>query len=446
MRGSVEITRRELLRRGAGAAALAGLGGLGLAGCGSERGDGGVDSGGPVEIEYWNINDQALGLREVNGYIRQYEERNPNVTVRNQSFEDYTVLVERIQTSLASNRPPDVAQIGFFYLDYVPNNFPFKAAEQLAERYAPSGFLADNFSDRVLDLGRFGGEVVAMPYSLSNPVIYYNADMLSEAGVDPENPPRTWEEWREAARRVTDVTGDPALFLDVDTYISQAMVESNGGRMLGCAGGEATASFDSPEAVEAIGLWDEMIEEGLILYAEPEAGSQSFLSQNAAAYVTSIADRAGLQAQASFDFRGTYFPTFGDREVRLPTGGNMLFVLSQDEAKERAAWRFVEHLLSPESLTAWTKGTGYLPPREGVADDPRYLGAFLEENSIQRVAVEQLDDSVTWVAFPGPNGLQASNALSDALQSAFSGQTGAQEALRDAAAEVDGLIEGEACS
>lgn len=46
----------------------------------------------------------------------------------------------------------------------------------------------------MLELGRVGGEQIGMPYSVSNPLVYYNADDFSRADLDPDNPPQTWEE------------------------------------------------------------------------------------------------------------------------------------------------------------------------------------------------------------------------------------------------------------
>lgn len=435
------ITRRQFIRRGAGAAAVAGLGLGGLAGCGAGRGaEEGSKAGETVEIQYWHINTESLGGATVKELVGRFGEQNPSMRVRERFFEDYTQLLEGLQTSLASETPPDVAQIGYPYLEYVAANFPYTPAEELAAQHAGDGFFG-GFQDNLLELGRVEGRQVGMPYSISNHLTYYNADLLSRAGLDPDAPPQTWEEWREASQAVREETGKAGFYILIldDNWSAQAIIESNGGRMLGCEGGEATATFDSPEAVEAIGFWASVVEDDLALNVLREQGSQAFLSGEVAAYSTSIAARAGLEEQVSFDLRGAPFPSFGSKRPALPAGGNNLFVFSQDAARQEAAWRFLEFLESPESLAAWTEGTGYLTPREGVAED------FVRENPIQAVAVEQSPLIVPWASFPGPNGLQASQALFGELQEALGGQSSAEDALREAAREVDELIAGQPC-
>lgn len=432
------MTRGEFLRRGAGAAALAGLGGAALAGCATDGGGNeGGQAGGQVELQYWHINTESLGGATVKELIGRFGEQNPGFRVRERFFEDYTQLLEGLQTSLASDRPPDVAQVGYPYLEYVAVNFPYTAAEDLAGE----GFF-DGFRENLLELGQVEGRQAGTPYSISNHLTYYNADLVSQAGLDPASPPRTWEEWREASRAILEETGKAGFYLLIldDNWSAQAMIESNGGRMLGCEGGEAAAAFDGPEAVEAIDFWAGMVRDDLALNVLRDAGSQAFLSGEVAAYSTSIAARAGLEEQATFELRGAPFPSFGSKEPALPAGGNNLFVFSGDEARQEAAWRFVEFLESPESLAAWTRGTGYLTPRgEGVAED------FVRQNPIQAVAVEQSPLVVPWASFPGPNGLQASQALFGELQEALGGQSTAEAAMREAAGEVDELIAGQPC-
>ncbi len=440
------ISRREFIRRSAGVTALAGLGLGGLAGCGGSQDS--SESQGPVEIEYWHINTEAFGGPTVKELVARFQELNPDITVTERFQPDsYTGLLENLQTSLASNEPPDVAQIGYLYLNYVTSNFPYVSTEKLVQNYGEDGFY-EGIPENILGLGQVGGEQVGMPYSISNPVMYYNADMLSQAGLDPDAPPQTWEEWREAARRIDERLGKQGIWIytEENNWGTEAMIRSNGGQLLGCEGGNAVAAFGKTEAVEAVGFWADMVDEGTALNADGDAGEQAFLSENVATAVSTIANRGTFQEQASFDLRATTFPSFGGREPELPAGGNNLFVFSQDEAKQRATLKFIEFLTSPEALTAWTKGLGYIPIREGVAEDPQYLRDFIEENPIEAVAIRQTPLVVPWTSFPGPNGLAASKTLFSATQEALTGESSAEEAMPRAADEVSQSIEGQECS
>lgn len=266
--------------------------------------------------------------------------------------------------------------------------------------------------------------------------------------ADPNSPPGTWEEWREVAQAVRDKMGKPGVYVRLvnDNWDFETMIESNGAQMLGCQDGNAVATFDSPEAAEAIEFWAGMIEEDLCLNVLDVAGQEAFLSEEVAVFFHSISGRETLQSQAGFNLKAAPYPSFGSKKRSITAGGNNLVVFSQDSAKREAAWKFVEHMLSPESLTTWTKGTGYVPPRNGVADDPKYLADFIRENPAEAIAMEQLELIKPWTSFPGPKGLQASKVVFDAVQTVLGGEGQAQDTLSGAAEEVNRMIEGEGCT
>lgn len=442
MLGSGSLTRREFIRRGAGAAVVAGFGIGGLAACGGEeRGGTGGASQDPVTIEYWHINNETLGGPALQELVGRFNEGSRNVTVRERFHgeESTTSLLEDLQTSLAAgNEPPDVAQIGYDQLNYVASNFEFVPAEKLAQRYGPGDYFSA-FPNNLLQLGQADGRQVGVPYGLSEPILFCNADLLSEAGVDPDDLPETWDGWKELLRTAREGLGRASMCFRTtpgQVYWTQAIVGSAGGTMLGCRDGQAVAAFDGAKAVGAMASWAELFEEDLALYLIVEQAEQAFVGGEAAVIATYSSLLEGLRGQSDFEFRSAPFPGFGDRPPVLPGAGADLFVFSKDEARQEAAWEWVQFLMSPENLKLYTEATGYLPTRDGV-DVPT--------DPVGRVPVDQLPNVEPWFSFPGPNGLQAAQELYDAQEGIAKGQTDPQEALERAAADVDGLIEGQPC-
>lgn len=442
MLGSGRLTRREFIRRGAGAAVVAGFGMGGLAACGGEeRGGTGGASQEPVTIEYWHINNETLGGPALQELVGRFNERGGSVTVRERFHgeESTTSLLEDLQTSLAAgNEPPDVAQIGYDQLNYVANNFEFVPAEELAQRYGPDDYFSA-FPNNLLKLGQADGRQVGVPYGLSEPILFCNADLLLEAGLDPGDLPRTWDSWKGALRTAREGLGRAGMCFRTtpgQVYWTQAIVGSAGGTMLGCQDGQAVASFDGADAVGAMGSWAELFEEELALYLIVEQAEQAFVGGEAAVIATYSSLLEGLREQSDFEFRSVPFPRFGDRPPVLPGAGADLFVFSKDEARQEAAWEWVRFLLSPENLQLYTEATGFLPTRDGVE---------VPEDPVRRVPVDQLPYVEPWFSFPGPNGLQAAQELYDAQEAIAKGQTEPREAMERAAADVDGLIEGQPC-
>lgn len=435
---SSRISRRTAVQAGSAAALAATLGA-------NTRAIGAAQDA--VEIEYWHINTESFGLSAVQRIIELFQEEYPHITVVERfQTNSYTELLERVQTSMVAQTPPDVCQVGYSYLDYVARNFPFSTIDSLVEENGDQEFMGA-FEDNILELGRIGGDLVGMPYGFSNMVVYFNAEQVTEAGYDPANMPTTWEEFREMAVAVNANTGQPPIYIQVsdDNWATQTMIDSNGGSLVRCDEGSVKAGFDQPEAVEAIQFWADLAADGLALVANADQGQQAFFTQNVTFAFQSIARRGNFESEASFDLQACAVPGFGDKSPKLTTGGNCLFVFSQDDAKKQAAWEFIKFCSSPAAQTVWVEETGYLPTRNDVADDPEYLQEFIQGNAIQQVAFNQSDVAAPWTSFPGNNGLQVGMELASAVEGALSGGQSAEEALGRAAEIANQLLEGETC-
>jgi multiple sugar transport system substrate-binding protein len=399
-----------------------------------------------VTIEYWNINNQNFGGAIVDELIAQFEAANPGIQVEARVQESYPALVQNLETQIAGGNPPAIVQVGWPYLDYVANNLPFVSVDTLAETYESADYLAQ-FPQNVFDLTLLNGQHVGMAYSLSNPVMYYNADMFVAAGLDPAAPPTTFEGWLEIAPKLSEANGNVPVFnfgYGSDNWILQAFVESNGGQMLVCEDGQVHTGLDSDASAAGLQAWADLILSGQSINAGYNDATPAFIAGQTATYTYSIAGRANIQSQVAFDGRATTFPQFGENPVRIPGGGNLLVVFASDPAQQEAAWKWEQFLTSVEGLSQWTRGLGYVPLYDAVIAEPAYA-EFIAGNPIQQVGNSQLPLMVRWTSFPGPNGLAAGDAAFRATQAALSGELTAADALAAAAEEINGLLEGVTC-
>ena len=121
-------------------------------------------------------------------------------------------------------------------------------------------------------------------------------------------------------------------------------------------------------------------------------------------------------------------------------GASLAMFNNGDDAKANAAWEFIKYIESPEALAKWSTGTGYLPPRKGVADDPNGFKKMIEENKNIQVALSTMPNLVKWASFPGANGLQAEQLLIDARDIILSGKETAAQALHETAEKINNLL------
>lgn len=378
--------------------------------------------------------------------IARFEKSNPNVTATQRSTEpSYQVLAQELQAAIAAGEPPDVALVGYDVLRYTATSVPHLSAEDAARR-DPDGrrWLDEGFAQNVLDLATVNGTLHFVPYSLSVPTLFFNKDAFEQVGLS--SAPRTWDEVRDYARRLTEGTDLLALSVDegeATFWMFQGIMESNGADVVVVESGDGVrCGVDGPEAIEATRFVAEMVLEEEIAEFVRGLGGDDFASGKIAMLMDSSGRLGTIQEGADFAYGAAPMPTFGDKPRRVPSGGAAMGVFAEDEPRQAAAWEFVKHFLSPEALTIWDKATGYLPPRREVAEDPEYLGSYYERNSAARATVEQLADAVPWASWPGENGLEATQELSDALDRIFSGGQDVAAVLSDAARRVNELIAG----
>ncbi|OIQ55534.1 sn-glycerol-3-phosphate-binding periplasmic protein UgpB precursor [Moorella thermoacetica] len=176
------------------------------------------------------------------------------------------------------------------------------------------------------------------------------------------------------------------------------------------------------------------------LHATQQEGQQAFLNGKVGMIVQTIGLQKYLASSAKFKVLTAPFPTFEPKLRRIPAGGNALFIFTKDPEQQKAAWEFIKYLESPEALTIWTQNTGYLPPRQGVTTDPRYLKPFMDQNPLMKPAVDQLPDMVAWPSFPGSNSLQIEQLRIDATNAILGGRQSPEEALPGTVAKINNLL------
>ena len=410
------------------------------------KAEGNSSSGGKTVIEYWHCNAETQGGLVVDELVKQFNESNDHIQVVAKYNPDmYKGLMQNLQAEAAAGNSPALVQIGWAFLDYFSNNFSYVSPQEAIDKFdkEDAGFLQDKFLPNVLELAvNSEGSQVGIPYSLSNPVLYINKDILREAGL-PEDGPTTWQEVSEFAKTVKEKTGKYGFYMQepADFWAQQGLIESSGAKMLTTnAEGKKEAAFATEDGIEAMQLMADMVKDQTALHISWEEGCQSFIDGNCAMLYTTIARRASVQKGAQFDVATVKSPLWNDKERMVPAGGCFLAITAQGDDQVKAAWEFEKFLYSVESMAAWTEGTGYVPPRKDVAGAENGLKTFLAENKMMNAAIEQMDGVVPWTAFPGDAGLQAEQMLLDMRDQILGGQVTAEQGMKATQDAINQLL------
>lgn len=410
------------------------------------KAEGDSSSGEKTVIEYWHCNAETQGGLVVDELVKEFNESNDHIQVVAKYNPDmYKGLMQNLQAEAAAGNSPALVQIGWAFLDYFSNNFSYVSPQEAIDKFdkEDAGFLQDKFLPNVLELAvNSEGSQVGIPYSLSNPVLYINKDILREAGL-PEEGPATWQEVSEFAKTVKEKTGKYGFYMQepADFWAQQGLIESSGAKMLTTnTEGKKEAAFATEDGIEAMQLMADMVKDQTALHISWEEGCQSFIDGNCAMLYTTIARRASVQKGAQFDAATVKSPLWNDKERMVPAGGCFLAITAQGDDQVKAAWEFEKFLYSVESMAAWTEGTGYVPPRKDVAGAENGLKTFLAENKMMNAAIEQMDGVVPWTAFPGDAGLQAEQMLLDMRDQILGGQVTAEQGMKATQDAINQLL------
>jgi multiple sugar transport system substrate-binding protein len=301
--------------------------------------------------------------------------------------------------------------------------------EITAANFADADKILGGYLPSIRNLTNYKGKQVALPFALSNPVMYINPDLFTAAGLDPAKPPKTWEDTLATARTIKAKTGKSPLFIqEIDNWLDQALIYSNGAQLNNAD--NTKVAFNGPEAIEVYTMWANAVKEGLIKKMTTKEAQASYSAGDLAMFTTSIGTLSQFTKDAKFKVMTSTLPTFGSKPQGVPCGGAGIFILAKDPAKRAAAWELAKYLISEEGLTVWVQ-TGYVAPT--TVKVPVTPG--------QEVAYAQLANAKPWAWWPGgKTGLEIDRVFLDARTKIIWGEVGVKEGLDKAVADANALL------
>ena len=184
--------------------------------------------------------------------VAEFEALYPNITIEAQEYEWRATT---FAASLAGGTLPDVFEIPLTDAKALADNGQLADIDEVFQSLP----YAADFNQALLDAGRGSdGRVYAVPAkSIYGVALHYNRALFEQAGLDPDDPPTTWEEVRAAAKAITDATGIPGYAQmaadNTGGWQATAATYSRGGRIQEAnPDGTYTATLDNPGTTAAL--------------------------------------------------------------------------------------------------------------------------------------------------------------------------------------------------
>ncbi|HEY4383369.1 MAG TPA: sugar ABC transporter substrate-binding protein [Ktedonobacteraceae bacterium] len=413
---SGRMTRRTFLERAGALGLSASAAAAFLAACGEPAGS---TSSGPITLTLWDyFNPPGDGYLSI---ISDYMKANPSIKIQ-RTVIPFADLKQKLIQGAASKQLPDIAVIDN------PDHSAFADLGVLADitSQVTAWGQADQYFPGPWNSTVWKGKNYGIPNNSNCLALYYNKDLFQKAGLKP---PTTWDEMHSAATALTKngVYG-----------LSMSLVKSEEGTFqflsfLWEAGADLN-TIDSAAGVSALQYLVTFVKEGLLSseclnWIQQDAITQ-FIAGKAAMCINGPWNLPVTQQGAKFSWGVVPLPK-GKQSASILGGENWAITVTSPHIKE--AWDFISWTQLPAQMKAYILKDQRLPSRKDLATDPAIrqdpnLSVFVDSFAFAKPRAY------------GPNYPKISNAIQQAFQSAISGQTSAENALKQAAVTIKPLM------
>jgi sn-glycerol 3-phosphate transport system substrate-binding protein len=410
----------------------------------------------PVEITFWHV-QQVANEEVLIDLIDQFEASQDRVRVKLVNVPNYLDIFEKYKAAIATGDLPDLVQMDESSIQTLVDSettIPIGSCVEAAD------YPLDDFLPQTIDQYTTAGELRAMPWTVSNPVLLYNKNAFRAAGLDPETPPATFDEVTEYSQQLVDAGVTPhGITLRAEPFVNEAFYAKAGELYLNKGNGRderATKARLNTGVGREIWTWlDDIVASGLGLFTGSRQDNFDNLfalgTGDAAMTIdTSNVIESSLDVIESGEFEDVdlgvgQLPSINEGGG-VPVGDGSLWIpATGSKARQAASWALVEFLSAPEQQAEYSVGTrgGFIPIRRSAIDDPALQAMWAEEPDL-RVPYEQLEagagQDATLGAVTGDfAGVRA--AVRDALTAMFADELSAGEALARAQREATTAIQ-----
>ncbi|MCB8840476.1 extracellular solute-binding protein [Aurantimonas sp. VKM B-3413] len=370
--------------------------------------------------------------------IAAFEEANPDINIESESIA-FSEIERQLVLRLRSGNPPDVAQVAG------NTTFVLAAAGALAplNEYAGKDVLSQlkkgSYESYMVD-----GNLIAFPWNQATAGFWYNKKIMADAGLDPENPPRTIEELDKDLAAIKEKEPN-VIPLGLDTTNRAFSLQSNWPwmRTFGAlpAGPDATGA-ETKEMADYLD-WMRMLSKNG--YIDPGRKIGEFRPMIANGQVAFLWDQVLVQGviqstngMSDEEFNNTYgvttMPAGPSGKPYAMEGGHQLVIFKDSEHKD-AAWKFIKFLaLNEDAVKTYTIGANKSLPPAATFQDPD-VKAMLDTPVIEAYSNEIIP---TIVSQPyGPDFSKAATAIMAGVQEAVTSERPIDQITADIQSQLD---------
>ncbi|AGB41260.1 ABC-type sugar transport system, periplasmic component [Halobacteroides halobius DSM 5150] len=386
---------------------------------------------GTIELKFWNGFTAADGdgMQKMVNNFNKLHKGEIKVTMQTMNWGTY---YQKVVTALSSGNAPD---IGVMHIDRLPEFSSKGVLTPLDSIVQDLGWDSDEFAKRVWQAGKYKGTRYGIPLDMHPLTMYINVDMFKKAGLNPNKPPQTREEFMKVVKKLTkDTNGDgkidqygtaiPPLWPG-QQFIVPTLIHQFGGSI---TNEEVTkVTFDSPEAIKAVKFAKSLIYKHKVSPANIQQDGEVTLFKQGrlGIHFNGIWMIRAFQKQKGLNFMSYPVPNLGGKMAVMSNSHNFVIFNKDEMTKKRkeAAAEFIKYI--SKRSAKWAK-FGQIPARNSVRKSDKFQ-QLKHQSSIAK--------EVPYVVFPPAHPVTSKimGPLYDAINLALLDKEPVKEVLNKAA-------------
>jgi sn-glycerol 3-phosphate transport system substrate-binding protein len=297
------------------------------------------------------------------------------------------------------------------------------------------------------------GEMLSFPFNSSSAVMWINKDAFRKAGLAPDQPPKTWPEVFEAAKKLK-ASGNPNCGFS-NAWVTWLNLEQLSAwhnvalatKANGMDGFDTVLKFNTPLHVKHLAALVELQKDKTYDYSgRTNTGEGRFTAGECAIFLTSSAFFGQVRANAKFDFGNAAMPYYADvpgAPQNSIIGGASLWVMGgKSPAEYRGVAKFFTFLSDTDRQIALHQKSGYLPITKAAYQKAKASGYYQQYPYLETPLLELTNKEPT----ENSRGLRLGNMVqlrdvwAEEIEAALAGKKTAQQALDDAVARGNAML------
>jgi multiple sugar transport system substrate-binding protein len=432
-----------------------------IAGCTPTK----LDTDGVTHLTLWHGINPPPNRAVFQQLVAKFNREHPTIAVESLYIGQSDRQLPKILAAIVGDAKPDLLWSGSMLTGQLVDLNAIEPIDSLWQR----SMISKDIDPALLGSMQYENQLWSIPFGTNNVGIFYRPSLFKAAGI--EHLPTNWAELTAVAKQLTrDTNGDgkndqfgmmlplgqgewtvftwlpfmwggggelftPTAELVYGNQIkSGRVITNNSASSANNSTNNSTIQIDNPGAIAALQLWQDLIKTGTAILSSPERGYEldSFLAGKVAMQLTGPWTLGQLASMKFTDYDVMPIPA-GTRSA-TSIGGENLFMMKSTPSHQRAAWEFMEYVLSADFQTEWAIGTGYLPINLKSRQQVNYRD-YVSRTPATQVFLDQAKYGRSRPIAPGYS--QISENLGRAIESVLLDRDSPSVALKTAQARLN---------